>query len=144
MFVGQDRGSLRRVFHEAWRGHLDGRPLQPLEAMVVEVVALHPEYHALLANPEDPGRDYPPEAGRTNPYLHLAMHLALREQLTTGRPTGIIALHGRFLSRHGDPHQAEHAMLECLGEALWQAQRQGTAPDETAYLECLNSRLGGR
>ncbi len=142
MFVGQGREALRRVFHEAWRGHLDGRPLQPLEAMVVDVVALHPEYHELLAGAEDPGRDYPPEAGQSNPYLHMAMHLALREQLTTGRPTGIIALHDQFLSRHGDPHRAEHAMLECLGEALWQAQRQGTAPDEVAYLDCLRGALG--
>ncbi len=142
MFAGQDRETLRRVFHEAWRGHLDGRPLQALEAMVVDVAGLHPEYHALLTGACDPDRDFPPEAGRTNPYLHMAMHLALREQLTTGRPAGIVDLHARLLSRHGDPHRAEHAMMDCLGEVLWQAQRHGTAPDETAYLDCLKAAIG--
>jgi len=141
VFVGQGREALRRVFHEAWRGHLEGRPLQPLEAMVVEVVALHPEYHALLAGPGDPAREFPPEAGQSNPYLHMAMHLAWREQLTTRRPEGITAIHGRFLARFDDAHRADHAMMECLGEALWQAQRHGTAPDEAAYLDCLRRVL---
>jgi len=35
-------------------------------------------------------------------------------------------------------HAAEHAMIECLGEALWQAQRSGRAPDEAAYLAALH------
>ncbi len=140
MFAGQSREALRRVFHETWRRHDAGLPLEPLQAMVRDVIVRHPEYQAMLSTPDE-GRDFSPEAGETNPYLHMAMHLALHEQLSTGRPAGIRSIHERLCRQHGESHAAEHAMMDCLGEALWQAQRQGRPPDETAYLGCLRAML---
>ncbi len=134
----QDRDRLRLFYVEAWRKAQAGEPLEPLEQAVAQVVADHPEYHALLGRGEAAvGGEYPPELGQTNPFLHMGMHLAIREQVAIDRPAGVRAVHARLRLAHGDAHAAEHAMIECLGEALWQAQREGTAPDETAYLAAL-------
>ncbi|HEY5791568.1 MAG TPA: DUF1841 family protein [Gammaproteobacteria bacterium] len=119
------------------RGHA-GRPLEPLEAQLADVVALHPEYHALLESDDGGARqEWTPEGGESNPFLHMGLHLALREQLATDRPGGIRAVHSALAQRLGDLHEAEHRMLDCLAETLWQAQRSGTPPDEAAYLERL-------
>lgn len=139
----QDRNTLRRQFIEAWQRHRDGLPLEPLQQQIVDLVGLHPEYHALLeGDPERTlARDWTPEQGETNPFLHLSMHLALREQIATDRPQGIRALAASLTLRTGDRHEAEHRMLDCLGEALWQAQRSSALPDEQAYLDCLRRQM---
>lgn len=138
MFFGQNREQLRRFYLQAWRNHLEGRPIEPLEGMIIDVITLHPEYHELLADEERAlSADYSPEQGQGNPFLHMGMHLAIREQLSTRRPEGINAAYEALQKQSGDRHQAEHAMMECLGEAMWQAQRNNTLPDEAAYLACL-------
>jgi hypothetical protein len=138
MLFSNNRDELRRFYIDSWRKFNRKEPLQPLEAMVAEVVAQHPEYHAMLERGEDAlERDFLPEEGQSNPFLHMGMHLAIREQLTTGRPQGITEVHTELLRRISDQHEVEHRMLECLGEAMWQAQRSGTPPDEAHYLECL-------
>ena len=105
------------------------------------MVAAHPEYHGLLEDGEAGiDADWTPEGGQTNPFLHMALHLAIREQVSTDRPPGIAAEHARLAARHG-VHEAEHLMLEALGEALWRAQRNNSPPDEVSYLESLK-RLG--
>jgi hypothetical protein len=137
-FHDKPRLDLRRMYAEAWRKRREGLPTEPLEAQIADVIAAHPEYHAMFEQAESVlDRDYTPEGGQTNPFLHLGLHLAIREQVATDRPPGIRAIHARLAGRHGDAHGAEHAMIECLAEALWQAQRGGTAPDEQAYLEAL-------
>ena len=137
-FHDQDRSSLRRMYVDAWRKHREARPVEPVEDQIVRVVELHPEYAALLESGEASlDRDYTPEGGQTNPFLHMGLHLAIREQVSTDRPAGIAGLHRALLARLGDAHAAEHAMINCLGEALWQAQRSGRPPDEAAYLESL-------
>ena len=137
-FHDQDRGSLRRMYVEAWRKHRESLPVEPVEDQIIGVIALHPEYAASL---EGDGavleRDYTPEGGQTNPFLHMGLHLAIREQVATDRPAGITAVHRGLVQALGDAHAVEHAMIECLGEALWQAQRAGLAPDESSYLEAL-------
>lgn len=137
MLFSNNRDELRRFYIDSWRKFQQQEPLSPLEAMVTEVIALHPEYHGLLEKEESLDRDFSPEEGQTNPFLHMGMHLAIREQLTTRRPPGIEIVHAELLNRLGDPHEVEHRMLECLGEAMWEAQRSGTPPDEMRYLECL-------
>lgn len=136
---GQDRTTLRHSFFQAWRKHSNGEALEPLEALIAQVIAMHPEYHALLdADEADQlDRDYLPELGQTNPFLHMAMHIAIHEQLASDRPVGIRSAYQQQLGIHGEAHAAEHRMMECLGEALWQAQRNGQPPDEAAYLACL-------
>jgi len=137
---GNDRTALRQVFVEAWRKYQSRLPLEPLEALVADVVAAHPEYHALLTNAEL-DQEYTPERGETNPFLHMALHVSLREQLTSDRPPGIAAVIRQLARQKGDLHQAEHLLLECLGRVLWEAQRNNRLPDEAAYLECARKWL---
>lgn len=140
---GTDRKQLRAVFFEAWRRHLDKLPLEPVQGMVVDVIQLHPEYQAMLADPDRyQDRDYLPDSGETNPFLHMAMHLAIGEQLGTDRPAGIGTAYRSLCNQVGDVHEAQHHMMECLGASLWEAQRNGTAPDEQGYLACLRKLLG--
>lgn len=138
MLFGQNRDELRRFYVEAWRKYRNKLPLQPLEALISEVIALHPEYHGMLEDEEQAlAQEFSPEGGQSNPFLHMGMHIAIREQLSTQRPPGIEAAYKQLLERLGDLHAVEHHMMECLGQAMWEAQRQGTPPDESAYLECL-------
>lgn len=111
--------------------------MSPLEQIVAQVVEQHPEYHALIEDPDAPERDFPVEGGQTNPFLHMGMHITLAEQLGSDRPAGIRALYRRLAERTGDAHAAEHRMMECLGSILWEAQRSGQMPDENEYLVCL-------
>jgi hypothetical protein len=137
---GNDRDGARRVFLEAFRKAEGGLPLEPLERLVAEVVGLHPEYHTLLrAQDSALGRDFLPELGQTNPFLHMGLHIGLREQLATDRPAGIAALYRGICLRAGDVHAAEHLMIECLARSLWESQRAGTMPDEASYLDCLRA-----
>ena len=144
-FHDQDRSGLRRLYVEAWRKHRAGSPLEPLEHQIVTVVEQHPEYHALLEDEADAlGREFTPEAGQSNPFLHMGLHLAIREQSATDRPAGIAAIRAQLVERLADPHEAEHRMLERLAEALWLSQRTGQPPDEVAYVESLRQMLGRR
>jgi hypothetical protein len=137
-FDNQSRDELRRVYVEAWRKRRAGLPVEPLEAQVADVIALHPEYHAALERGEDAlGRDYTPEGGQSNPVLHMGLHLAVRDQLATDRPAGIRNAFAGLAARIGSEHEAEHRIIECLAEAMWEAQRSGRPPDERAYLEAV-------
>ena len=142
-FHDQDRSSLRRSYVEAWRKRREGAPLEPLEHQIADVVELHPEYQPVLERDAQAlHRDYSPAGGQSNPFLHMGMHLAIREQVATNRPAGIAAIHAAISARLGSAHEAEHRMIECLGEALWRAQRSGLPPDESVYLESLR-RIAG-
>ncbi|HKL63259.1 MAG TPA: DUF1841 family protein [Woeseiaceae bacterium] len=136
MLFGQDRDELRRMYAEAWRKATESRPMSALEAQIADVVAAHPEYQRALA---DSGldRDYTGADGAANPFLHMGLHMALREQVATDRPAGVRLVFEGLAARLGDAHEAEHRMIECLAETLWEAQRAGAAPDEAAYLERL-------
>jgi hypothetical protein len=138
VFAGQNRDQMRRMYLEAWRKFCARAPLEPLEAQLAAVIAEHPEYIPWLeAGEQALGAEFTPEGGRENPFLHLGLHLAIREQVATNRPAGIAEIHDKLSKRLGGAHAAEHAMLEPLGEALWDAQRQGHMPDEQAYLQKL-------
>lgn len=138
---GQDRTELRQMFFTAWKKHQSKQIMEPLEAVVAKIIELHPEYHALLENQGTLDKDYTPEMGETNPFLHMAMHISIQEQLSTSRPTGIEQIHQSMLSKIKDPHETEHIMMECLGKMLWEAQSQNRAPDESDYLNCLKTYI---
>lgn len=137
MFADSSRDQLRRRYVTAWQRRREGLPLEPLDAQIADVIELHPEYQALLQDPQALEAAFTVEQGRTNPFLHMGLHLGLREQIATRRPPGIEQVHARLASRLGDAHEAEHRMIEVLAEALWEAQRAGRAPDEASYLERL-------
>lgn len=135
------RDEARRFLIEAWRKHRAGEPVSGLEQTAAQLIALHPEYHRMLETPDAyVDRDYRPEQGDVNPFLHLSLHLAVAEQLAIDQPAGIVAQYERLRARDGDAHAALHALVECLGETIWQAQRRGSAPDAALYLECLERR----
>jgi len=134
----QQRDQLRQFYCDCWQKHLEQKQkLVPLEQQVVAVVKEHPEYHALLENKEASiSADYLPEMGDTNPFLHMGMHLGIREQISTDRPPGIAELYQRLVTLKGI-QDAEHLMMECLAESIWQAQQGNSPPDENTYLDCL-------
>jgi hypothetical protein len=138
VFAGQSREQLRRAYLEAWNRAQQHLPLSALDTQIASVVAQHPEYHAWLQGGDAVlAEDFDPQRRTTNPFLHLGMHLALREQVETDRPPGIRAIHASLTVQAGGALQAEHRMMEALGETLWESQRDGRAPDEQAYLERL-------
>ncbi len=142
MFSGE-RDQMRQVFFESWRKAQAGETMQPLEQMVSSVVSAHPEYHKLLNDKEGGlSKEFLPEGGETNPFLHMAMHITLLEQISTDRPGGISELYRRLCQRLGDGHEAEHQLMECLGRMLWEAQAENRMPDEQAYLECIRRLVG--
>ena len=148
IFADHSREQLRQMYLATWRKFRAHEPLQPLEKQVAAVIAEHPEYIAWLETGKEVlTADFTPEGGRENPFLHMGMHLAIREQLSTNRPAGFAELHRQLCEHFGDAHQAEHALLTPLGETLWEAQRAGRAPDELDYLrkvEALVARTVAR
>lgn len=141
----QDRDQARRFFlsvRQKTTGMTDRSDLQPLERLVARIIEQHPEYHPLLDNGELAlQQDYLPELGHSNPFLHMGMHIAIHEQINSDRPFGIRQIWSRLSQQHGDHHDAEHRMMECLAETLWRAQREQQPPDEQAYLEKLRALL---
>ena len=135
------RDEARRFLIGAWTKFRAREPLSPLERMAAELIALHPEYHPIVEAPDRHlDRDWQPEGGEANPFLHLSLHLAVAEQLAIDQPPGIRAEFERIRTARGDEHAALHALLECLGEVVWTAQRHGKPPDAQLYLACLARR----
>lgn len=141
LFQDPSRDRLRLVYVEAWRKRRAGLPMEPLEMQIADVVSLHPEYHSALERPEVIDRDYAPEGGQPNPFLHMGLHLALRDQLATDRPPGIRSAFHEVATRTGSAHDAEHQLIECLAETMWEAQRSGLPPDEAMYLQRVRALL---
>lgn len=135
------REEVRKFFIDAWAKQRAKSPLVGLETTAVDVVLAHPEYHAALEQLDGgANRDYAVEDGQTNPFLHLSLHLAIEEQLSIDQPPGLRAEFERIAAKHGDRHAAAHALLECLGETVWRAQRDNAPPDTSSYLQCVRSR----
>jgi hypothetical protein len=142
MFDSYTREQLRQTYADAWHKHLARAPLTPLEAMIADVIGAHPEYAAVVSDREA-ALAFTPDAagGAENPFLHMGLHLAVREQVSIDRPPGVRELHRLLQVRHGDLHRAEHELMEALGETLWRAQRAGRPPDEAQYLVLARRRL---
>lgn len=141
--AGFSRDQLRQAYSDAWKKHLERVPLSAQDAAIADIIALHPEYQALIADPAgalafEPGA----ASGQQNPFLHMGLHLAVRDQLRLDRPPGVLGLFQQLQARLGDAHAAEHALMEALGEVLWQAHRDGGAPDEKHYMTLAQKRLG--
>jgi len=138
------RDQARTFFFETWRKYRAGLPLAGLEGMALAVILLHSEYHPILEEREKYlAQAYFPEAGETNPFLHMSLHLALEEQLSIDQPPGVAQHFAALVARSDERHVALHEAIECLAEMVWRAQRDGTAPDAAAYLECVERRARG-
>jgi len=132
---------VRRFFCETWRKQRQGLPLTPMEAMAADWVTEHPECHADLADVDVAvAASYSVEDGRTNPFLHLAMHLSIAEQCSIDQPTGIRQAVALLAARRNALHEAHHEVMECLGEMIWASQRSGLPPDGQAYIDAVRRR----
>lgn len=139
------RDQARQLFFDTWRKYHQHEMLSGIETIALDVILLHPEYHIMLDNPERYlTRDYLPETGEINPFLHMSMHVALNEQLSIDQPRGICERYSRLQKMMGEDHTAAHHVLECLAEMIWQAQRNQSPPDAAIYFGCLDKRLGSK
>lgn len=136
------RDQARDFLFEAWRKYNAQHPLTTLETIAVDIIAKHPEYHALFARRDQfVDRDYAPEHGETNPFLHISMHIAIQEQIAIDQPQGIRDAHQKLTAKLGSAIDAEHEIMDCLAEMIWQAQQSKSAPSADIYLKCLEAKL---
>jgi Domain of unknown function (DUF1841) len=135
------QNDVRRFFCETHRKARDGMPLTPMETLAADWIAEHPEYHAELDDLDAAlSAVYEVEGGRTNPFLHLSMHLTITEQVSIDQPRGIKQSFELLAAKRGSAHEAQHEVMECLGEMIWASQRSGLPPDGERYLECVRRR----
>jgi len=139
IFDGMSRDQLREMYRSAWRKFKGQHTLSPLDKQIVAVISEHPEYRVIVESAAADLANYSPRSGQINPWLHMGLHLAIRDQVNTNRPHGIAEVHAKLAKSSADAHEAEHRMLEVLAEQIWEAQRAGTVPDENVYLERLRA-----
>jgi hypothetical protein len=133
---------VRRFFCETWRKANAREVLTPLESIARDWLLQHPEYEAQLQDVEAAlAADYGVERGQSNPFLHLSMHLSIAEQVSIDQPPGIRAAFLQLAAQRGE-HEAHHAIMECLGQMLWSAQRSGLPPDGASYVDCVRRTAG--
>lgn len=142
MFYGDSIQEIRKLYFSSWENYKLKKPLSALEQQIVQVIIDHPEYHQVLNNQYTyQDHNYYPELGETNPFLHMGLHLGIREQVATNRPAGIQHIFEQLLAKHADPLHVEHLMMEQLAESIWLAQRNNTMPDEMQYLTNLSTLI---
>ena len=133
-----NRQQLRQKYFDIWTKHVEKLPMEPLELQICDLILAHPEYHVVFSQAEKYlDKDYLPEQGESNPFLHLSLHLGMREQISTNRPTGISSIYENLMSRYQDTHHVEHMMMECMMQQLFEAQKNQHMPDEQTYIAAL-------
>ena len=145
MLFSNDRAEMRQFFFKAWQKRNQGLILEPMEQIIVNVIHPHPEYHSFFDDIDNNlDKDFLPEMGQTNPYLHLSMHISIHEQLSVDQPNGILNAFNELLRTTNDHHEAEHIIMDCLGEMIWKAQQENSTPDEELYLSCIQQQIQKR
>src|SRR3990167_9624661 len=138
MLYKQSRENFREVFFKAWQKFKEHKPIEPLEAEIIEVIKHHPEYHSFIENPDNIDKDFIAGITDHNPFMHLSMHLALREQKITNRPPGISQLYDNLVTKNqGDIHAVEHQMIEVLADCLRKGMQSGQPVSDPDYLSAL-------
>jgi len=139
--VNPSRHQARQFLFSTWYKYKHQGSLSGMEEIALNVILLHPEYQSILDDTERyHDKDYPPEMGNTNPFLHMGMHIAIKEQLSIDQPVGIRDRFDRLLKKNGNEHDTMHQIMECLAEMIWQAQRSQSTPDPSIYFECLDKQ----
>ena len=132
----QDRKKQREFLYKSWQKYTSNQSLDPLEKQLVSIIEIHPEYHDLIGNIES---EYFPEQGELNPFLHINLHLALRDQLSLNQPKGVKKVHQKLIKRYKDSHEVEHLMMECIAEMIYISQKNNITMDQVSYLKCIKS-----
>ncbi len=141
MFYGSTPQDTRQLFFSSWKKHKQNQPLSALEQQIAHVILDHPEYHALLEQVIQQEQSYFPELGQTNPFLHMGLHLAIRDQISTNKPEGIAIIYQQLLNKYSNQLEVEHLLIEPLAESLWQAQRNQSMIDEDTYLNACRALI---
>jgi hypothetical protein len=140
MFYGDTIQETRQLFFTSWDKYLHKKNLLSLENDIVQVILAHPEYHNIIENTNKfQQHTYYPELGETNPFLHMGLHLAVREQVATDRPVGIKTVYNILIKKYSDPLIVEHLIMDQLAECLWLSQKNNLPPDEQLYLNTLTN-----
>ena len=132
----QDRKKQRKFVAKSWQKYTSNKPLEPLEKQLVSIIEIHPEYQHLIGNIES---EYFPEQGHVNPFLHINLHFALRDQLSLNQPRGIKEVHQKLIEQYTDLHIVEHLMMECIAEMIYISQKNNTIMDQESYINCITS-----
>ncbi|MFN3233972.1 MAG: DUF1841 family protein [Gammaproteobacteria bacterium] len=132
------RDQLRNFIFATWKKIKNRQLLEPLESQLADIIKHHKEYHKIFDDPDKyREKDYLPEQGETNPFLHIALHSSIQEQIKTDRPSGIKRIYQSLLTTHQDPHEVEHLMMHCLAELMWENADNPQGMSEEEYLEKL-------
>ena len=130
-----NRDAYRQAFFIAWDKYKKKLPLEPVESQLIEVILLHPEYHALLERPN--AYEQQEFTFEENPFIRMSLHLTVREQVRTNRPAGVTAIYQELLKKYINGQEVEYRMMECLAKILLHSQQSGTMPNEEEYLKQL-------
>lgn len=137
------QADVRRFFCSVYAKQQQAQPMEAIELLAAQWIAEHPEYHADVSDVDAAlARMGEHNSGADNPFLHLSMHLSISEQLQIDQPPGIRAANEVLAHRLGSSHEAAHRIMDCLGETIWRAQRDGSEPDGAAYLDCIRRKAG--
>ena len=134
----QDRKSQREFLAKSWQKYTSNIPLEPLEEQLVSIIEIHPEYQDLITNIDS---EYFPEQGEINPFLHINLHLALKDQLSLNEPNGVREVHQKLIYHFKDQHVVEHLMMECIAEMIYLSQKNNTAMDQESFLNCIKGLI---
>lgn len=133
MMFTNNRDAYRKAFATVWQKHQKNISLDPQELQLLQVMLLHPEYESIYSEATQ-AQEYSLEE---NPYIHLSLHLTLREQIALNRPKGMTEIYNALMQQENNAHTCEHEMMNVLANLLWQAQQSGNMPSEEIYLQRL-------
>ena len=132
------QADVRRFFCSVYAKALAGQPLEAIETIASQWLDEHPEYQSEWLDADAAlAKMYDVNGAKTNPFLHLSMHLSISEQCSIDQPRGIRQAVELLTARRDSLHDAHHEAMECLGQMLWESQRSGRPPDGQAYIECV-------
>jgi hypothetical protein len=139
----QNRNQYREIFFTVWKKMQQQQAIDDaMETLIAQVIKQHPEYHHALSDYDKTiDKDYTPEMGDSNPFLHMSMHIGIAEQLMVDQPQGIKSLYQQLCSKLKDSHGVEHLIMECLGNIMWQSQQSNSMPDMDEYLRCVKKSI---
>ena len=132
------QADVRRFFCAVYAKNKADQPLEAIETIASQWLEEHPEYHPDFADSALAlEKMYDVEGGKTNPFLHLSMHLSISEQCSIDQPRGIRQAVELLTAKRNSLHDAHHEAMDCLGQMVWESQRAGRPPDGAAYIDCV-------
>ena len=132
------QADVRRYFCAVYAKARTKQALEALETIAAQWIDEHPEYHADQRDADAAvAAAYDGVEGRSNPFLHLSMHLSISEHSSIDQPRGIRQAVELLTHQRNSLHRAHHDAMECLGKMLWESQRAGRPPDGDAYIACV-------